>query len=103
SASVRASVAKEQFVSMFVDLTDGQALGAGGMGSITSGTSAELKLDLLTALRFTTSVSAQRDRLNEWVGQADITVERRVKQSIVALRGRVSGSGSGETPAAQAR
>jgi hypothetical protein len=102
SASVRATVAKEQFVSLFADLTDGNALGAGGIGTITSGTSAELKLGLLTALRLTTSLSAQRDRLSDWVGQADFTIERRVKQSIVALRGRVSASGSATAPAQNA-
>jgi hypothetical protein len=102
SASVRANVGKEQFVSMFADLTDGQALGAGGVGTITSGTSAELKLGLLTALRLTTSLSAQRDRMSDWVGQADFTVERRVRQAIVAFRGRVSGSGSATAPAQNA-
>ena len=102
SASVRASVGKEQFVSMFADLTDGQALGAGGIGTITSGTSAELKLGLLTAVRVTTSLSAQRDRLDEWVGQADFTIERHVRQSIVAFRGRVSESGLATAPSQNA-
>jgi hypothetical protein len=98
SASVRARIGKEQYVSMFADLTDGRSLGAGGIGTITSGTSAELKLGLLTAIRLTTTMSAQRDRLNDWVGQADFTVERRVRQSIVSVRGRLAQSGNPTVP-----
>jgi hypothetical protein len=94
SGSVRAKVGRDQYLSAFMDLTDGQSLGAGGVGTITGGTSAELKLGNLTALRLTTTTTAQRDRLSDWVGQADVTVERRVRQSIVALRARISESGS---------
>jgi hypothetical protein len=94
SASVRAKVGRDQFVSAFADLTDGNALGAGGIGTLTGGTSAELKLGRLTALRLTTTATAQRDKLSDWTGQADITVERRVRQSIVALRGRIAASGA---------
>jgi hypothetical protein len=102
SASLRANVGKEQFISAFADLTDGNALGAGGIGTISSGTSAELKLGQLTAIRVTTSMSAQRDRLSDWNGQADFTVERRVRQSIVAFRGRISESGNAAAPSQNA-
>lgn len=102
SASVRAAIGKEQFVSAFADLTDGKALGAGGIGTISSGTSAELKLGQLTAVRLTTSMSAQRDRLGDWVGQADFTIERRIAQSIVAFRGRMAESGSRTAPSQNA-
>jgi hypothetical protein len=94
SGAIRARLGRDQHVSAFVDLTDGRTLGAGGIGVITGGTTAEVKLDRLTALRLTTTMTAQRDRMAAWVGQADFTVERHIRHAIVALRGRISESGS---------
>lgn len=102
SGSLRAVVGRDQYLSAFGEVTDGQGLGAGGVGTITGGTSAELHLARATSLRMTTSVTTQRDRLSDWVGQADITVERAIRQSIVALRGRIAESGSAAIPSANA-
>ncbi|HET9425447.1 MAG TPA: hypothetical protein VFO55_08755 [Gemmatimonadaceae bacterium] len=102
SGSVRARLGRDQFVSAFADVTDGKALGAGGIGTMTGGTTAEIKLGELTTIRATTTVTTQRDRLSDWAGQADFTVERRIRQSIVALRGRIAESGSGATPSSNA-
>lgn len=102
SGAIRARLGRDQHLSAFVDLTDGRTLGAGGIGVITGGTTAELKLGRLTALRLTTTMTAQRDRLASWVGQADFTVERNIRHAIVALRGRISESGSKTVPSQNA-
>ena len=94
NASARVMVAKDQYVSMFTDVTDGRGLGAGGVGTLTAGGNTDLRLARATSLRMTGSVTAQRDNLAAWVGQGDVAVEQTVRQSIVALRARISQSGS---------
>jgi hypothetical protein len=102
SLSGRAEIARDQYVSLFTDLTDGRSLGAGGVGTLTSGGNADVRLAQKTTLRMTGAVTAQRDRMSAWVGQGDVTVEQTVRQSIVALRARISQSGAASSNASNA-
>jgi hypothetical protein len=102
SGSARRALGRDQFVSVFGELTDGQGLGQGGIGTITGGSAADLALGELTRFRLTTSVTAQRGQLSLWAGQADITVERDFHRAIVSLRGRLAQSGASSVPATNA-
>jgi hypothetical protein len=92
--SGRAEIGRNQYVTVFTDITDGRALGAGGVGTLTSGGNADVRLARHTTLRMTASVTAQRNRMSDWVGQSDVSLEQGVRQSIVALRARLSQSGA---------
>ena len=100
--SGRAEVAKDQFVSLFTDIGDGRSLGAGGVGNITTGGNIDLHIGARTTVRATASMTAQRNRMSDWVGQTDISIEEQVRQSIVALRTRISQSGSKAIPGSNA-
>src|ERR1041385_2416768 len=100
--SGRAEVAKNQFVSLFTDINDGRALGAGGVGSFTTGGNIDLHIGNKTTVSATASMTAQRNRMSDWVGQSDISIEEQVRQSIVALRTRISQSGSKAIPGSNA-
>ena len=102
SGTARVLVGRDQYVSVFSDMSDGRTLGAGGAGTLTGGGNTELRLGHETTLRLTASVTAQRDRLAAWIGQSDITVEHTVRQSVVALRARIAQSGAGAVPASNA-
>jgi hypothetical protein len=93
TASLRTMIGTSQYISLFSEVSDGRGLAAGGVGTLTGGGNAELNI-LGTTLRVNGSATAQRNHLSDWVGQADVTVEHQVRQSIVALRGRLGMSGS---------
>lgn len=93
SGSARAMIGSNQYISIFSEVSDGRALAAGGVGTVTAGGNTELHVGG-TSLRLTGSATAQRNDMAAWVGQTDVTIEHQVRQSIVALRGRMGLSGS---------
>jgi hypothetical protein len=93
SGSVRAAIGPQQYISLFSEVSDGKALAAGGVGTVTAGGNTELHAGG-TSLRMTGSATAQRNNMSAWVGQADVSLEHEIRQSIVALRGRMGLSGS---------
>ncbi len=93
SGSVRTAIGPQQYVSLFTEVSDGFGLGAGGVGTVTAGGNTELRAGG-TSLRMTGSATAQRNHMADWVGQADVSLEHQIRQSIVALRGRLGMTGS---------
>lgn len=94
SGSARVEFGHNQFVSAFSEVSDGHALGASGIGTVTGGGSTELHFAKATTIRLTGSVTAQRNAMSAWAGQGDFSVEHAIRQSIVAFRGRMAQSGS---------
>lgn len=101
SASARTMLGREQYLAVFTELSDGRALGASGVGTVTAGGNTELRI-AGTSVRLTGSATAQRDRMADWVGQTDVTIERQVRQSLIALRGRMGLSGNAMVPTTNA-
>lgn len=93
TGSLRTMLGSNQYISLFTEASDGRGLAAGGVGTLTAGGNTELVI-LGTTLRVNGSATAQRDHMADWVGQADVTLEHQIRQSIVALRGRLGMSGS---------
>jgi hypothetical protein len=83
------SFGDNQFVSLFADVSDGRGLGEGGMMTTTTGLNTELTA-ADTRLRFVSSLSAVGDASHTWSSHTDISVEREVRRSTIALRSRIS-------------
>lgn len=91
--SVRTAIGPQQYISLFTEISDGHELAAGGIGTVTAGGNTELRAGG-TSLRMTGTATAQRNNMTAWVGQADVSLEHEIRNSIVALRGRMGLSGS---------
>jgi hypothetical protein len=82
--SLTARLQESGYVSLFTDMNNGRGLGETGTRSVTTGITSQFQHGA-TSLRV---ASFATRALGEWAMQSDVTVERSVRRSIIALRAR---------------
>jgi hypothetical protein len=88
--SIRTGLGRDQYISLFGDVTDGRTLGSSGQGTLSGGVNTQLLLPVGFRVIANGTVSAPRAATDRWIGQADLRLERQVREATLSLRTHLS-------------